>query len=85
MSSWNNSIIGQGASAGINAGKARCSAMNKIDLGPLIGANLDVMKADALRMRVKLPFVFTNLKGGEGVDQIVNFIIHKGGLPKALA
>jgi len=85
MTSWNNSIIGQGASAGINAGKARCSGMNKIDLGPLVSANLDVMEADALRMRVKPPFVFTNLKSGEGVDQIVNFIIDKGGLTKAAA
>jgi urease accessory protein len=59
--------------------------INKIDLAPLVGANLEVMKADALRMRVKRPFVFTNLKSGEGVDQIVNFIIDKGGLTKAAA
>jgi urease accessory protein len=38
------------------------------------------MKADALRMRAKRPFVFTNLKSGEGVDQIASFIIDKGGL-----
>jgi len=43
------------------------------------------MEADALRMRVKPPFVFTNLKSGEGVDQIINFIIDKGGLTKAAA
>jgi urease accessory protein len=59
--------------------------INKIDLAPLVGADLEVMKADALRMRVKRPFVFTNLKSGEGVDQIVNFIIDKGGLTKAAA
>jgi len=59
--------------------------INKIDLAPLVGANLEVMKADALRMRVKRPFVFTNLKSGEGVDRIVNFIIDKGGLTRAAA
>ena len=59
--------------------------INKIDLAPFVGANLEVMKADALRMRVKRPFVFTNLKNGDGVDQIINFIIDKGGLTKAAA
>jgi urease accessory protein len=43
------------------------------------------MKADALRMRVKRPFVFTNLKSGEGVDQIATFVIEKGGLAKSAA
>lgn len=57
--------------------------INKIDLAPFVGANLDVMKADTLRMRVKRPFVFTNLKSGEGVDQIVTFVIEKGGLAKS--
>lgn len=59
--------------------------INKIDLAPFVGANLEVMNTDALRMRVKRPFVFTNLKSGEGVDQIVNFIIDTGGLTKAAA
>ena len=59
--------------------------INKIDLAPFVGANLGVMKADALRMRVKRPFVFTNLKSGEGVDSIVDFIIDRGGLTKAAA
>src|SRR5258705_6940922 len=56
--------------------------INKIDLAPFVGASLEVMKADALRMRVKRPFVFTNLKSGEGVDSIVAFIIDGGGLTK---
>jgi len=47
-----------------------------------IGANLGVMEADTLRMRAKRPFVFTNLKSGEGVDQIAKFVIEKGGLAK---
>ena len=54
--------------------------INKIDLAPLVGANLEIMKADALRMRVKRPFVFTNLKIGEGVDQVARFIIREGNL-----
>ena len=53
--------------------------INKIDLAPLVGANLAIMEADALRMRGKRPFVFTNLKSGEGVDQIASFVIEKGG------
>jgi urease accessory protein len=54
--------------------------INKIDLAPLVGANLQVMEADALRMRAKRPFVFTNLKNGQGVDQIASFVIENGGL-----
>jgi len=54
--------------------------INKIDLAPLVGANLEVMRTDTLRMRVNRPFVFSNLKNGEGVEQIVNFLIEKGGL-----
>src|SRR5262247_2728188 len=59
--------------------------INKIDLAPLVGANLGVMQADARRMRVKRPFVFTNLKSGKGVDQIASFVIEKGGLAKLAA
>jgi len=54
--------------------------INKIDLAPLVGANLEVMKADTIRMRGQRPFGFSNLKSGEGVDQIATFIIEKGGL-----
>ena len=54
--------------------------INKIDLAPLVGANLEVMKNDTLRMRTHRPFVFSNLKTGEGVEQIASFIIEKGGL-----
>src|SRR6266446_3072877 len=59
--------------------------INKIDLAPLVGANLEVMKTDTLRMRVQRPFVFTNLKSGEGVDRIASFVIEKGGLAKSTA
>ena len=59
--------------------------INKIDLAPLVGANLDVMREDTLRMRVKRPFVFTNLKSGEGVDQVISFIVREGGLTEVVA
>jgi urease accessory protein len=59
--------------------------INKIDLAPLVGANLAVMEADTVRMRPNRPFVFTNLKSGEGVEQIAAFIIERGGLAKAAA
>ena len=48
----------------------------------LVTANLGFMEADMLRMRAKRPFVFTNFKNGEGVDQIAKFVIEKGGLAK---
>src|SRR5262249_46171386 len=57
--------------------------INKIDLAPLVGANLDVMEADTVRMRGRRPFVFTNLKSGEGVERIATFIIEQGGLKVA--
>jgi len=59
--------------------------INKIDLAPFVGASLGVMEADTLRMRGKRPFVFSNLKTGEGVEPIANFIIEKGGLAKTAA
>jgi urease accessory protein len=59
--------------------------INKIDLAPLVGANLDVMREDTVRMRVKRPFVFTNLKSGQGVDQVMGFIIAQGGLTELVA
>jgi len=59
--------------------------INKIDLAPLVGANLAVMEADASRMRAKRPFIFTNLKSGEGVDRIASFVIERGGLAKSTA
>jgi len=59
--------------------------INKIDLAPLVGANLDVMKADTVRMRVGRPFVFTDLRRGLGVEEIARFIIEQGGLAKSAA
>ena len=54
--------------------------INKIDLARLVGASLEVMERDAKRMRAERPFVFTNLKTGDGLDRIVEFIAAEGGL-----
>ena len=58
--------------------------INKIDLAALVGASLEVMESDALRMRGKRPFVFTNIKAGEGVGAIARFILESGGLENRL-
>lgn len=52
--------------------------INKTDLAPHVGASLDVMDTDARRMRGDRPFVFTNLKTGEGLQQVIAFIIRQG-------
>jgi urease accessory protein len=52
--------------------------INKTDLAPHVGANLEVMRADAARMRGSRPFVFTSLRHGAGVDEIVAFIRRQG-------
>ncbi len=50
--------------------------INKIDLAPFVGADLQVMDRDARKMRGHRPFGFTNLKTGEGLDTIIQFIQH---------
>jgi urease accessory protein len=54
--------------------------INKIDLAPYVGASLDVMARDARKMRKDRPFVFTNLKTGDGVETVVDFIVQQGAL-----
>jgi urease accessory protein len=54
--------------------------INKVDLAPLVGASLEVMDRDAKRMREDRPFVFTNLKTGDGVDIVIDFLERSGGL-----
>ena len=54
--------------------------INKIDLAPHVGASLEVMERDSKKMRGARPFVFANLRIGQGVDEIVRFIQEKGGL-----
>ena len=50
--------------------------INKIDLAPHVGANLDVMDRDSRLMRGERPFVFTNLHSGEGLNQVVEWVQH---------
>jgi urease accessory protein len=55
--------------------------INKIDLAPFVGASLEVMDRDAKKMRGERPFVFTNIRAGQGVGAIADFIVATGGLP----
>ena len=54
--------------------------INKIDLAPLVGADLGIMESDTRKQRGKRPFVFSNLQKGIGVEQIVEFIEREGGI-----
>ena len=56
--------------------------INKTDLAPIVGASLDVMQRDAKKMRGDRPFIFSNLKIGEGVNEIIQFIVREGMLPE---
>jgi urease accessory protein len=53
--------------------------INKIDLAPLVGADLEVMARDARKMRGLRPFLFTNLKTGQGVAEVADFIVTEWG------
>jgi urease accessory protein len=57
--------------------------INKIDLAPMVGASLDIMEHDARRMRGERPFVFTNLRTGDGVVAVIDLIVRLGGLAQA--
>ena len=57
--------------------------INKIDLAPHVGASLEVMERDARKMRGTRPFVFTNLKTGQGLESVVDFIVREGMLELA--
>jgi len=52
--------------------------INKTDLAPMVGASLEVMDKDTKRMRGDKPYIFTNLKDGENVDEVIAFIKDKG-------
>ena len=58
--------------------KSDLLVINKIDLAPMVGASLEVMERDAKRMRGARPFVFSNLKTGQGLETIVKFIETEG-------
>lgn len=59
--------------------------INKTDLAPLVGADLNVMDKDAKRMRGEAQFVFSNLKSETGLSEIIAFIEHKGMLGQSTA
>ena len=48
--------------------------INKIDLAPYVGADLGVMERDSKKMRGQRPFLFTNIRKGEGLDEVVDWI-----------
>jgi urease accessory protein len=52
--------------------------INKIDLAPHVGASLEVMERDARKMRGDRPFAFTNLKSGEGLAVVIEFVERHG-------
>lgn len=54
--------------------------INKTDLAPYVGADLGVMDADSKRMRGERPYVFTNLMTGDGLPEVISFIVKNGGL-----
>jgi urease accessory protein len=58
--------------------KSDLLVINKIDLAPMVGASLEVMERDAKRMRGTRPFVFSNLKTGHGLEDILRFIESEG-------
>ena len=58
--------------------KSDLLVINKIDLAPMVGASLEVMERDTGRMRGERPFVFTNLRTGQGLEAIIRFIEKQG-------
>ncbi len=57
--------------------------INKIDVAPIVGASLEVMDRDARKMRGAKPFVFTNMKTGQGLAEVIALIEERGGLSQA--
>ena len=60
--------------------KSDLLVINKIDLAPMVGASLEVMDRDSKKMRADRPFVFANIRAGQGVAEIAAFIERQGGL-----
>jgi len=60
--------------------KSDLLVINKKDLAPFVEVDLEVMDRDATRMRQARPFVFSDMKRGEGVSRIVDFLKEQGGL-----
>jgi urease accessory protein len=64
--------------------KSDLLVINKTELAPLVGASLEVMARDAKKMRGTRPFIFANVLKGEGIEEIISFILDKGMLPNKL-
>ncbi len=62
--------------------KSDLLVINKIDLAPIVGASLEVMDRDAKKMRGEKPFVFSNMKAGQALPDIIDFIVRQGMLKK---
>ena len=58
--------------------KSGLLVINKVDLAPLVGASLEVLARDAKKMRGEKPYVFTNLKTGQGLAEVIAFIEREG-------
>lgn len=58
--------------------KSDLLVINKTDLAPHVGANLEIMESDTQRMRSNKPYVMTNLKSGKGLAEVIRFIEHQG-------
>jgi urease accessory protein len=58
--------------------KSDLLVINKIDLAPHVGASLEVMDRDARLMRGTKPFLFTNIRAGDGVDRVASFVVEQG-------
>lgn len=54
--------------------------INKIDIAEMVGASLEVMDRDSRKMRGERPFLFASIKHGKGVEEVVDFLVQKGGL-----
>ncbi len=65
--------------------KSDLLVINKTELAPMVGASLEVMARDSRTMRGEKPFVFANFEKGEGLDEIIAFLIDKGMLTPRLA
>ena len=65
--------------------KSDLLVINKIDLAPMVGASLEVMARDAKKMRGERPFVFSNMKTGQGLEEIIGFIERQGMLVRSPA
>jgi urease accessory protein len=65
--------------------KSDLLVINKIDLAPYVGASLDVMDRDARTQRGQRPFLFTNIRQGIGVAQVVDFVVQRGLLESTVA